>query len=86
MRTQTPRAQSYATAFAVRRQMRDFLVDLGERRGWTMLANLLRSRFNGAFETFLDAPNQRHHAAILAFEGEMVRVGGLMKGDKPERR
>jgi len=84
MREHTPRAQTYAAAFAVRRQMRDFLVDLGERRGWTMLANLLRTRFNGAFETFLDAPNQRHHAAIIAFEAEMVGVGGLMKGDKPK--
>jgi len=85
MRTRIPRAQAYASAFVVRRHMRDFLVDLGERRGWTLLANLLRIRFESAFETFLDAPNERNHTAIMGFEPEMVRVGGLMKGDMPKR-
>jgi hypothetical protein len=86
MRTRNHHAQTYASAFVVRRHMRDFLVDLGERRGWTLLANLLRIRFDGAFGMFLDAPNDRNHAAIIDFEAEMVRVGGLMQGDMPRRR
>jgi hypothetical protein len=86
MRTRLPRAQTYASAFVVRRHMQDFLVDLGERRGWTLLANLLRIRFDGAFGTFLDAPNEHNHTAIIGFEAEMVRVGGLMKGNMPKRR
>jgi hypothetical protein len=74
----------YATAFAVQAQIESFLVDFGVKRGWALLAKLLRIRFDSAFTAFLDAPSPKTLAEVIAFEAEMVRLGDTMKGARAD--
>jgi hypothetical protein len=73
----------YIHAFAIHALMNDFLIDLGDRRGWGLLANILRIRYASAFTAFLDQPTLSRLAAVLAFNDEMTTIGASMPAVRP---
>jgi hypothetical protein len=73
----------YAHAFSFHARMNDFLVDFGERRGWTLLANILRIRYSNAFTAFLDRPTLSRLAGVLSFDNEMMTVCAKLPPVRP---
>lgn len=73
----------YADVFAVHARMNAFLIDFGERRGWALMASLLRIRYVTAFTAFLDQPTLSRFDAVLAFDDEMATVGASMPPMRP---
>jgi hypothetical protein len=77
------RLDSYAHAFALHTRMNDFLIDFEERRGWALLANILRIRYTRAFTAFLDHPTSLRLAAVLSFNNEMTTLDAKMPLIRP---
>ena len=82
MLTKIGYSAAYGMVFAVHGEMNVFLRDLGERRGWTLVADLVRIRFSSAVETFLDAPTAQTLARVVAFRSEMELVGRSATGNR----
>ena len=73
----------YADAFALHARMNEFLGDFGERRGWALLASLLRIRYSSTFMAFLDQPTASRLSAVLSFDDEMTTIGLSMPPMRP---
>ena len=73
----------YEAAFALHGRMNEFLSDFGDRRGWRLLASLLKIRYSSAFTAFLDQPTASRLSAVLSFDDEMTTLGVSMPPTRP---
>jgi hypothetical protein len=77
---------AYTQVFAFNARIKAFLDDLGERRGWRLIANLHEASFTVTFIAFLDAPNPARAKAVLAFEADIASLDSRFKDVRPGYR
>ena len=82
MQSRADYGAAYAAAFALRDEMEEFLLEIGERRGWSLVAKILGIRFRGALVAFLDSPTHRTLGAVLDFQAEIARVDRNLPGKR----
>jgi hypothetical protein len=73
----------YSQVFVFRIRMKAFLADLGERRGWSLAAKLLESRFTSEFIAFLDAPTPVRLEAVLALKADIADLDSRFNKVRP---
>ncbi|CAH2602765.1 conserved protein of unknown function [Rhodovastum atsumiense] len=64
----------YGAVFRIASDLRKIIPDLGKRRGWSMLADLLTTRFTFAYEDFLDRPTEANLARLRAILDDAHRI------------